>query len=73
MVELGAVVQSGQPAGVIHCIDWPWQVPAAAFTGDGLVACLRAPMLTAPGDCLYKLLVDVEPVDQCKGAGSERS
>lgn len=61
-VELGAVVQSGQPAGVIHCIDRPWQEPEpVAFTGDGLVACRRAPMLTAPGDCLYKLLVDVEP------------
>lgn len=60
-VELGAVVQSGQLAGVIHCIDRPWRKPEkVVFTEDGMVACRRAPMLAAAGDCLYKLLVDVE-------------
>lgn len=60
--ELGAVVQAGQLAGVIHSIDRPWQAPEpVSFTEDGMVACRRAPMLTEPGDCLYKLLVDVDP------------
>lgn len=59
--ELGAVVQAGQLAGVIHSIDQPWRAPEPiAFTEDGMIACRRAPVLTAPGDCLYKLLVDVE-------------
>jgi predicted deacylase len=61
-VELGAVVQAGQLAGVIHAIDRPWQAPEPiSFTESGMVACRRAPMLTEPGDCLYKLLIDVAP------------
>ncbi|BCH21602.1 succinylglutamate desuccinylase/aspartoacylase family protein [Mesorhizobium sp. L-8-3] len=60
--ELGAAVEAGQLAGVIHSIDRPWQAPeSVVFTEDGMVACRRAPMLTEPGDCLYKLLVDVDP------------
>ena len=59
--ELGAVVQAGQVAGVIHAIDRPWQAPEpVSFTESGMVACRRAPILTDPGDCLYKLLVDVD-------------
>jgi len=61
-VELGAVVQAGQLAGVIHAIDRPWQAPEpVSFTENGMVACRRAPVLSEPGDCLYKLLVDVDP------------
>lgn len=60
--EMGAIVQAGQLAGVIHAIDRPWHTPeAVSFTENGMVACRRAPMLTEPGDCLYKLLVDVDP------------
>nr|WP_295466237.1 succinylglutamate desuccinylase/aspartoacylase family protein [Mesorhizobium sp.] len=60
--DLGAMVEAGQLAGVIHAIDRPWHAPeAVSFTEDGMVACRRAPMLTEPGDCLYKLLVDVDP------------
>ncbi len=60
--ELGAIVQAGQLAGVIHATDRPWQEPEpVAFTENGMVACRRAPTLTEPGDCLYKLLVDVDP------------
>ncbi|MCO5164179.1 MAG: succinylglutamate desuccinylase/aspartoacylase family protein [Mesorhizobium sp.] len=60
--ELGAMVEAGQLAGVIHAIDRPWQAPEPiAFTEDGMVACRRAPMLTVAGDCLYKLLVEAEP------------
>jgi predicted deacylase len=59
--ELGDVVEEGQLAGVIHAVDRPWQVPEpVAFAEGGMVACRRAPSLTTPGDCLYKLLVDLE-------------
>ena len=59
--EMGAIVQAGQLAGVIHALDRPWQVPEpVSFTENGMVACRRAPTLTEPGDCLYKLLVDVD-------------
>lgn len=59
--SLSTVVQAGQLAGLIHAIDRPWQAPEpVAFTEDGMVACRRAPLLTVPGDCLYKLLVDVD-------------
>ncbi|SMH40505.1 succinylglutamate desuccinylase/aspartoacylase family protein [Mesorhizobium australicum] len=61
-VDLGAVVQACELAGVIHAVDRPWQTPEpVAFTEHGMVACRRAPTLTVPGDCLYKLLVDVDP------------
>ncbi len=58
---LGETVQAGELAGYLHAIDRPWQEPQpVAFSQSGLVACRRALSLTAPGDCLYKLLVDVE-------------
>lgn len=60
--EVGAVVQAGELAGVVHAIDRPWQAPEpVSFTESGMVACRRAPMLTDPGDCLYKPLVDLDP------------
>lgn len=59
---MGEVVQAGQLAGVIHTIHRPWEAPEpVVFIESGMVACRRAPMLTEPGDCLYKLLVDVDP------------
>lgn len=58
--DLSMVVQAGQLAGYIHAINRPWQAPEpVSFIEDGMVACRRAPLLTVPGDCLYKLLVDV--------------
>ena len=58
--ELGETVRDGQIAGHIHAIDQPWRAPEPIrFTQDGLVACRRALSITAPGDCLYKLLADV--------------
>lgn len=60
--ELGESVRTGQHAGFIHVIDRPWETPEPVeFAEEGIVACRRAPMLTVPGDCLYKLLVDVDP------------
>ncbi|SFD63410.1 hypothetical protein SAMN05428997_13717 [Bosea sp. CRIB-10] len=59
--DLGDVVQPGQVAGVIHVVDRPWDAPEPiVFSEGGMVACRRALALTAPGDCLYKLLVDLD-------------
>lgn len=59
--DLGDVVQPGQIAGVIHAVDRPWDAPEpVVFSEGGMVACRRALALTAPGDCLYKLLVDLD-------------
>lgn len=59
--DLGDVVQPGQVAGVIHAVDRPWDAPEpVVFSEGGMVACRRALALTAPGDCLYKLLVDLD-------------
>ena len=61
-VEIGDTVSTGQLAGVLHPIDGPQQAPTEIrFARSGLVACRRAPALTAPGDCLFKLVVDVKP------------
>lgn len=61
-VEIGETVSAGQIAGVLHPIEGPHQAPTEIrFARAGLVACRRAPALTAPGDCLFKLVVDVTP------------
>lgn len=60
--DLGDTVEAGQIAGLIHSIDRPWQDPETVrFTQSGLVACRRSLSLTVAGDCLYKLLVDLDP------------
>lgn len=59
--KLGETVRAGQSAGVIHSIARPWETPKPVeFSEEGMVACRRAPVLILPGDCLYKLLVDVD-------------
>jgi len=58
--EVGEAVVAGQLAGSIHPIGWPMRhVETIHFSQPGLVACRRAPSLTAPGDCLYKVMVDI--------------
>ncbi len=60
MAAVGEAVTAGQLAGRIHPIGWPMrQVEAIHFSQSGLVACRRAPSMTAPGDCLYKVMVDL--------------
>jgi predicted deacylase len=60
--EIGDTVSAGQLAGVLHPIEGPHQPPTKIpFTRSGLVACRRAPALTAAGDCLFKLVVDAVP------------
>jgi predicted deacylase len=59
-VEIGDTVSAGQIAGIIHPIEGPHQPPTEIrFARPGLVACRRAPALTAPGDCLFKVVADV--------------
>jgi len=59
-VELGDEVHAGDLAGIIHPIAGPSEpITAIRFEQSGLVACQRAPALTEPGDCLFKLVVDM--------------
>ncbi len=68
-VELGDTVAAGQPAGLIHPIDWPLRPPELVqFRQAGMVACRRAPSLTQPGDCLFKVLVDIDADSPLAGA-----
>ena len=59
--ELGDEVVSGQVAGRIHFPDLPMREPATlVFQSSGLVATRRFPSLTQRGDCLFKLMVDLD-------------
>lgn len=60
-VDLGDEVEKGQTAGRIHFPDTPTLEPETiSFESDGLVACRRFPSMTERGDCLYKLVSDIE-------------
>ena len=59
-VELGAEVQRGQLAGLIHTPETPWREPAEVrFDQSGLVVCKRIPGRTERGDCLFHLGADL--------------
>jgi uncharacterized protein len=56
LVELGAEVEPGTPAALIHPHDTPLREPAAAaFTRAGTVICKRVPSRVERGDCLFHL------------------
>lgn len=58
---LGDEVASGQVAGRIHFPDLPTREPEPlVFRSSGLVATRRFPSLTHRGDCLFKLMVDLD-------------
>lgn len=60
LVELGAEVAAGTPAGAIHPFDTPWREPAvASFARAGTVICKRVPGRVERGDCLYHLATDL--------------
>ena len=60
LAGLGEEVQAGQMAGLLHSFEWPTREPEQLrFASSGLVACRRAPSLTEPGDCLFKLMADI--------------
>ena len=44
LVELGDMVQAGQPAARVHLPETPWAEPVTAhFARDGFVLCKRVP------------------------------
>lgn len=54
-------VVGGQIAGRIHFPDLPTREPETVFfESSGLVACRRVPSLTDRGDCLFKLMADLD-------------
>lgn len=56
LVELGDVVEPGQPAAAIHFPETPGREPAVhQFDGGGIVVCKRVPGRTRRGDCLFHL------------------
>lgn len=56
-------VVQGQIAGRIHFSDLPTREPETLFfESSGLIACRRVPSLTNPGDCLFKVMADVDVV-----------
>jgi hypothetical protein len=62
LVELGAEVEPGTPAALIHPHDTPWREPAvAAFARAGTVICRRVPARVERGDCLFHLADDFVP------------
>lgn len=59
--EIGDEVTKGQIAGWIHFPDAPTREPEAHFfESPGLVACRRVPSLTERGDCLFKVMADID-------------
>jgi predicted deacylase len=61
LVELGAEIEAGTPAGAIHPHDTPWREPAIArFGRAGTVVCKRVPGRVERGDCLYHLASELE-------------
>ena len=61
LIELGAEVDAGTLAGLIHAHDTPWREPATArFSRGGTVICRRVPGRVERGDCLYHLATDLE-------------
>ena len=61
LVELGAEVEAGTPAGADPPHDTPWREPAIArFSRRGTVICRRVPGRVERGDCLYHLATDLE-------------
>ena len=61
VVELGAEVEKGQLAGLIHTPETPWREPTEVhFDATGLVVCKRIPGRVERGDCLFHMGTDLE-------------
>lgn len=59
--NIGDEVVAGQIAARIHFPDLPTREPEELFfESSGLVACRRAPSLTERGDCLFKVMADID-------------
>lgn len=60
LVELGAMVEAGEPAALIHFVDDPARPPALCrFERAGLAICRRAMGRAERGDCLYHLATEM--------------
>jgi uncharacterized protein len=60
LVDLGDIVEAGQPAARIHFPETPWAEPVPThFSRGGFVLCKRIPGRTMRGDCLFHLGTDV--------------
>ncbi len=59
LVELGEVVELGQPAASIHFPETPWRPPVTVeFASAGVVVCKRIPARAERGDCLFHLAAE---------------
>jgi predicted deacylase len=59
--DIGDEVVAGQIAARIHFPDLPTREPETVFfESAGLVACRRVPSLTQRGDCLFKVMADIQ-------------
>ena len=59
LVELGDMVNPGDPAAAIHFPETPWREPVVErFEGEGMVVCKRVPGRSERGDCLFHLASD---------------
>jgi hypothetical protein len=59
LVELGATVEAGQPAALVHPFETPWRQPEEIrFAVGGIVVAKRMPCLTERGDCLFQLATE---------------
>ena len=58
-VDLGAVVEKGQPAGAVHFVETPWREPEpVSFGHRGTVICKRLPGRVERGDCVFHVATD---------------
>ena len=58
-IDLGAVVEKGQPAGAVHFVETPWREPAGVSCGHGgTVICKRLPGRVERGDCVFHVATD---------------
>lgn len=61
LVALGAEVEAGQAAALLHFPETPWREPIPAhFRHSGTVICKRIPSRVQRGDCLFHLATDAE-------------
>jgi predicted deacylase len=62
--EPGEEIAAGQVAGRVHCFEGLVYPPQTLyFPRAGLVACRRVPALVDPGDCLFKIVIDMEQAE----------
>jgi predicted deacylase len=62
LVELGAYVNRGQPAGQLHFLERPdRRGEIIEAKSEGYLICFRAPCLTQQGDCVAVTAQEIDP------------